>query len=177
VSSKSQIRAWRGGRRSSPVGSRRGGAGPGSGGEVARSLGERRTEREGADARRGGARKPGRSRRPPGQSAEDGPGGGAAGLEEVQEEKCGREDGGARSGWDGEASPPPRECARAAASCKMQQLLRLLLETLQCASDLHFADGDAHTTSAGDSLKRIHSSHLHYFSTELNTLCQLFSIY
>jgi hypothetical protein len=81
-------------------------------------------ERGGADARRGRARKPRRSRRPPGRSAEDRPGGGAANLEEVREEKCGKEDGGARNGWDGEASRNPRECARAAASCKMQQLSR-----------------------------------------------------
>jgi hypothetical protein len=35
---------------------------------------------------------------------------------------------------------------------KMQHLLRLLLEPLQCTLDLHFADADAYTRSAGDGL-------------------------
>jgi hypothetical protein len=59
---------------------------------------------------------------------------------------------GPAGGWDGESPQSPRECNTAAFSCKTQNLLRLLLEPLQCAPDLHFADADAFTATAGDSL-------------------------
>jgi hypothetical protein len=52
----------------------------------------------------------------------------------------------------GKASRTPENAVERRPRCKMQQLLRLLLEPLQCASDLHFADTDAYKASAGDSL-------------------------
>jgi hypothetical protein len=55
----------------------------------------------------------------------------------------------------GKAPGTPRDAARRPLCCKLQHLLRLLLEPLQCASDLQFADADAYTTSAGDSLTEL----------------------
>jgi hypothetical protein len=61
-------------------------------------------------------------------------------------------------GWDpqvvrmGEAPRPPENAAPTPACCILQHLLRLLLEPLQCTSDLHFADAAAYAASAGDSL-------------------------
>jgi hypothetical protein len=52
----------------------------------------------------------------------------------------------------GEAPRPPENAALTPACCILQHLLRLLLEPLQCTSDLHFADAAAYAASAGDSL-------------------------
>jgi hypothetical protein len=54
----------------------------------------------------------------------------------------------------GKAPGTPRDAARRPLCCKLQHLLQLLLEPLQCASDLQFADADVYTTSAGDSLNQ-----------------------
>jgi hypothetical protein len=126
-------------------------------------------ERGGADTRRvergsrGGAR---RRRIPPGRSveAEEERGGraaprrGGARSRGVPKEKacgrqaCGRETVGPAAVEMGKASRTPENAVERRPRCKMQQLLRLLLEPLQCASDLHFADTDAYKASAGDSL-------------------------
>jgi hypothetical protein len=65
---------------------------------------------------------------------------------------CGRETVGPAAVEMGKASRTPENAVERRPRCKMQQLLRLLLEPLQCASDLHFADTDAYKASAGDSL-------------------------
>jgi hypothetical protein len=52
----------------------------------------------------------------------------------------------------GKAPRAPENAAPPPLSCKKQYPLRLLLEPLQCASDLHFADVDAFTATAGDGL-------------------------
>jgi hypothetical protein len=52
----------------------------------------------------------------------------------------------------GKAPRAPENAALPPFSCKTQNLLRLLLEPLQCAPDLHFADADAFTATDGDSL-------------------------
>jgi hypothetical protein len=53
----------------------------------------------------------------------------------------------------GKASELPENAARSPLNCKMQHLLRLLLEPLQCVFGLHFADADAFTTTPADNLK------------------------
>jgi hypothetical protein len=65
--------------------------------------------------------------------------------------------GGARGGWDGESPQDPENTALRPLCCKMQHLLRLLLEPLQCAPNQHFAHADAYTTSTGDGLNVIKS--------------------
>jgi hypothetical protein len=58
----------------------------------------------------------------------------------------------------GEAPRPPENAALTPACCILQHLLRLLLEPLQCTSDLHFADAAAYAASAGDSLSDLQIS-------------------
>jgi hypothetical protein len=90
-------------------------------------------------------------------------GGAAQGGDEVEVGGDGVEEGGRlrrgvelcrwgprRLGW--ERPRYPRNAARRPLCCKLQDLLQLLLEPLQYAFDLHFADADAYTASAGDSL-------------------------
>jgi hypothetical protein len=75
------------------------------------------------------------------------------------EEGRGRRGGGRRLGpagvWDEGSPQTPRECSNDPACCILQHLLRLLLEPLQCTSDLHFADAAVYAASAGDSLTRL----------------------
>jgi hypothetical protein len=54
-------------------------------------------------------------------------------------------DGGARVSWDGESPGTPKDASRRPLCCKLHHLLRLLLEPLQCASDLQFVDEQSKT--------------------------------
>jgi hypothetical protein len=64
-----------------------------------------------------------------------------AGERRAEEARWGWETVGPLGGWDGEDPASPRECAREVVCCKMQQLLGLLLEPLQCDPVPHFEDG------------------------------------
>jgi hypothetical protein len=87
---------------------------------------------------------------------------GAGGGRRAEQQRGGRGDptgwGRRRPRWDplavgmGKAPRAPENAALPPFSCKTQNLLRLLLEPLQCAPDLHFADADAFTATVGDSL-------------------------
>jgi hypothetical protein len=63
-------------------------------------------------------------------------------------------EGGSRSGWDGERPDYPENAVARRPPCKMQQLLPLLLEPLQCASLRHFAGAEADPADVGDRLTK-----------------------
>jgi hypothetical protein len=87
---------------------------------------------------------------------------GAGGGRRAEQQRGGRGDptrwGRRRPRWDPlavgmrKAPRAPENAALPLFSCKTQNLLRLLLKPLPCAPDLHFADADAFTATAGDSL-------------------------
>jgi hypothetical protein len=77
----------------------------------------------------------------------------ADGAGEAERQRAeGEAEVGPTGGWDGERPYIPRECGARWPSCILQQLLRLLLEPLQCAFHLQNADADAAPAGAGDSL-------------------------